>query len=165
MYDEGIWEDSVSSYDRYDFGTSDILQWLNNTYKAVFSSQVQELIGVTHYYYTQNSGNYYVVSGTSSVFLLSYCELIGYPTNSAIKTEGEPLAIRDAIRTSQYNGEASAYFTRSREFLANGFKGIAGINGVGKYQRLTPDNSYGRRPCFTIPTTALVDAGLNLMES
>lgn len=165
VYDRGIWEKNASSYDTYDFRSSDILQWLNNTYKFLFSSQVQEFIGVTNYYYAQDASSYNVVPGTSSIFLLSYCELIGYPSGSSIKAEGEPLAIRNTISRSQYNGGASEYFTRSREFLAHGYEGIAGISGVGNYQRLSPDKSYGRRPCFTIPNTALVDQDLNLIET
>lgn len=126
---------------------------LNSIYKSTLSTAVQTMISTTTFPYTPGNGNSSLSSFTASVFLLSLYEL--GRTTSYVNNEGSQLPISSYLQNlSQWTRSPYYNSTISVAFLAaNG--NIFGDN---------PNYSEGARPVFTLPSTALVDGNLALIE-
>ena len=138
------------------YKSSVINKWLNQDYKQMFSKNVQSLIGSTTFYSGTNSSTY-----TASIFLLSSAEL-GYATDT-LTNEGTLLPIANTLKTAKWQGSAVFWWQRSYGIRDNRMAGNFNQVGVGGYGY--KDSAYGRRPCFTLPSTARVNTDLNLIES
>ena len=158
VYDQRQWNSSNANA----WANCVLRSWLNSNYKNLFSSAVQALMGTTTYYYTPGNGSWSVTTRSDAVFSLSGTELNGSHRNCNV--EGTALPIWSTLRLA-YNssGDRSFQWTRSPvtsdTSSAWAFDTIPGFGGFGV------DTEIGSRPCFTLPSTAFVDADLNLIES
>lgn len=157
VYRERAWNNTT----RNQWEHSSLRSWLNSTYKDLFTSTIQNLIGNTAYDYTIGDGDWTVSTRSDAVFLLSLTEL--GRTNSNANTEGSRLPIAGILYPVYYRDESVTQWTRTptKGRTDSSFTVMAN-NTV--YAPLITD-PYGVRPCFTIPSTALVDQDLNLIET
>lgn len=140
--------------------SSDIKDLCNNTYKPLFSEKVQQLIGTTTIYCKNPFRvNPIVVTDETECFILSVAEL-GFPDSST--PDGTELPIANLLRTATYNGEAASFWTRTNNEMNR--TGVYYMNSSGSPNQENSDYPYGARPCFTLPASAIVDTGLNLVE-
>lgn len=142
------------------WATSTLLSNLNKSYKSRFSSNVQSLIGSTNYYYTIGNGNWSIATRADSIFILSLTEL--GKTFANVNTEGSTLPISNILEIAYRNGKATSQFTRSPRKTDNSSVVGLDLNGI-----VTPEYciaSYGTRPCFTLPSEALIGSDGVLIE-
>lgn len=145
------------------YATSVIDTWFNSTYKSVLSNNVQTMIGNTSFPYTPGNGNNTVSDLQRSIFALSLTEIGG--SSGAANVEGEILPISNTLKIAYYNSAAVDQWTRSPD-TRSGYSTYAFImRGTGKEAEIFCNNGAGYRPCFTLPTNALIDSDLNLVES
>lgn len=144
-----------------DWENSTMHSWLNNSYKDLFSSSVQALMGNTTYRYTPGNGSWGVTTRSDAVFLLSATEL--GKSESWFNVEGSALPIASTLQVAYRNGRATTQWTRSpRTSSTDGAIFLDSNGGVdGDACTLT----HGSLPCFTLPSTVLVDQDLNLIET
>lgn len=138
------------------YSESSIDSWCNSTYKSTLSNTVQTMIGETSFYYTPGNGNNIVSTLKRAVFLLSVSEL--GKSETWYNAEGTTLPI-----SANLSGSVSNQWTRSP--VINSYNNSAGVlvnNGVLTSYYTSED--YGSRPVFTLPSTALVDGNLALIE-
>lgn len=139
------------------YSTSAIDTWFNGTYKALLDAEVQNAIGTTKFYCNPGNGatnTNRVTTYSRAVFTVSTDE-VGEAFSSMVKNaEGSALPVASTILIGYLNGTATRYWTRSPasgsseayEILASGSCTSAGVG-----------NTFGARPCFTLPSTALFD--------
>lgn len=157
VYDQRAWNSSnVNAW-----ATSTMLSWLNGDYKGLFSSVVQNLMGVTSYYYTPGYGNYTVSNKSDSVFLMSLTEL--GRSYAYANVEGTILPISLTLQIAYQDGSATTQWTRSPSTGDSSYAWELLSNGDPSNPFCTALN--GSRPCFTLPKNALVDPDMNLIES
>lgn len=154
-YNHQVWDDSNFNF----WESSSILSWLNSSYKRLFNSKVQNYIGTTTYRFT-NSGDS-LVTTSDAFFLLSLTELGRSGYNSNI--EGSTLPIASTLRIARFNGAATTQWTRTRNFGSHTY--VYQLNESGNAVTSAANFPFACRPCFTLPSTALVDTDLNLIES
>lgn len=134
--------------------------WLNGAYKSLFSSSVQSLMEATTYRYTPGDGNESVSTRADAVFLMSLTEL-GLSNGNA-NVEGSALPVASVLRIAYQNGSATQQFTRSPYTYDD--VNVCTVGFTGAFVVTPCTDNHGSRPCFTLPDTARVDAGLNLIE-
>lgn len=155
VYDQRAWHSSnVNAW-----ASCTMRSWLNSTYKAVLDTNIQNLMGTTEYYYTPGNGNNTVTSRSDSVFLLSLTEL-GRSHNYA-NVEGSVLPIASTLQIAYQGGSATIQWTRSSYTNNNNYAWGLYSNGnrYNDYCTIT----HGSRPCFTLPSTVLVDENMNVI--
>ena len=144
-----MWD--ADSYNVY--SSSDIDNWLNNTYKGLLDTNVLKVISTTKFYSAKGAQNTNVTSISRSVFLLSMAEYgVNYSYYSA---EGSALSIANNLKIAYINGSAVQHWTRTpynKNRTSAGAFNDSGSPG-------TSDCSYksAARPCFTLPSGALFD--------
>lgn len=156
-YDQRQWNSSEINA----WASSSIRSWLNGGYKSQLSSKIQSIIGTTRYYYTPGNGNNAVTTRADAVFLLSATEL-GF-SMFYFNEEGSSLPISTTLQIVYFNGGATTQWTRSPNIDDNDVVYCNLRGQVGGYAGL--GNTYASRPVFTLPSTALVDQDLNLIET
>ena len=142
--------------------SSSLRSWLNGTYKRKFSSNVQSLMSTTQYYFTSGYTTWVVKTRSDAIFLVSYIE-IGLPVGISFNTEGTKFPVADSIRISSLDGVATSYWTRSAEIDSYNAVGI--VSSTGTPSGYFVKYSYGVRPCFSLPATAMVDTNNALIET
>lgn len=154
LYDTRTWHSSnVNAY-----ASSTIDSWLNGSYKALLDAEVQEAINGTKIYYTPGNGSYSVTTLERAVFLLSAAEYNA--ANSNVNTEGSALPIASDLKSATLGSNYTAYtnqWTRTPRTSTTNY--VAVMYSSGSINTLMPysGGSYGSRPCFTLPATALFD--------
>ena len=149
-YDKRLWaSNNVNAY-----ATSTIDSWLNNDYKSLLDSSIQEMIGTTTFYYTPGNGNKTVTTLARSVFLLSLTEY-GL-TGSWYNTEGSALSTASIIRLAYLNGSAVTHYTRSPSTYNTTNVYWVYSDGASNNSGYATDQ-YGSRPVFTLPYDAMVN--------
>lgn len=145
VYDQHVWRDPTSSYLGYEDSTIDA--WLNNTYKTLFDSATQALIGTTDFRVYSTS----IVK--RSIFLLSVAELAG---PGYISGEGDKLNIADMLQIAYKDGVATTQWTRS---ISTADRERAHyLHSNGSVMTDKTDFTNGSRPCFTLPANTKVDS-------
>lgn len=142
-----LYEDSVVS------------SYLNSTYKSVFSSAVQSLIGNTTFYVLSKTLQTYAVE--KSIFTVSTTE-IGAPQapgGAPAQALGSRFSVADSMRIAN-----TSYWSRSFRMTSRELEPF-NITTDGTYYPANVTLSLNMRPCFTLPSTAFVDADLTLIES
>lgn len=143
-------------------------RWYNNVYKNMLSSSLQSMIGTTSFYAAEGGGNYSSMVLERAIFMLSYTELGGSGYNSP--SLGSQLSIYQTLRPFYVNGNGQNQPTRTpneKDYGSDTDNGISYLwftedRWVGASNS---DNMYfNPRPCFTLPSSALVDMNLNLIE-
>lgn len=149
-YDTRAWEsDNVNAY-----ASSDIDTWLNGTYKALLDENVQDAISTTQFYYTKGNGTTTVSTLARSVFLLS-CTELGESSTKA-NTEGTALDIASTLKIAYLSGSATSQWTRSPNVSGSTTYAVY-LGNTGSVGTSMTNTSYGSRPAFTIPSTAVFD--------
>lgn len=144
-YDQRAWDaGSVNAW-----VDSDLLEWENGDYKALFPSEIQTAMGTTTYYYTPGNGNNTVTTRADSVFQLSLTEL-GLDQDYT-NDEGTELPTASILSIAHMNGVATNQWTRSPKTNSTTAVSYATQKGQPAFTDLY--SMYGARPCFTLPST------------
>lgn len=158
VYDQRQWNSSSANA----WASSTIHSWLNSGYKGLFSAYVQSIMGATTYEYTVGNNNNTVATRSDAVFLLSLTEL-GESYPSYANVEGSALPIANTLKIAYQNGVATTQWTRSPQTQGIGL--VWRFDQSGNFTLKSCTESHGSRPCFTLPSTALVDPSNALIES
>ena len=143
-------------------------RWYNNNYKNLLSSSLQNMIGTTSFYAAEGGGNYSSMVLERAIFMLSYTELGGSGYGSP--SLGSRLSIYQTLLPFYVNGYGWDQPTRTpnkQDYGSDTDNGISYLwftNGEWIYASTSDNVSFNPRPCFTLPSSALVDVNLNLIE-
>ena len=143
-------------------------RWYNNNYKNLLSSSLQSMIGTTSFYAAEGGGNYSSMVLERAIFMLSYTELGGSGYSSP--SLGSRLSIYQTLLPFYVNGNGRNQPTRTPNkqdygnYIDNGISYLWFTDGEWIYASVSCNQSYPPRPCFTLPSSALVDVNLNLIE-
>ena len=166
------WDSSDNNYKN-----SDIQAYLNGNwtsrYEAGILSQIKQ-VKIPYQNGTGSGGS--VASGANGlsckIFLLSGYE-VGFSTsdNSYFPRDGAKLSYFSSgtgtsannKRIAKLNGSAADWWLRSPD--AGGTHYVWNVYSNGDCRVWDYDNSYGVRPALVLPSTALVDQDLNLIET
>ena len=144
-------------------------RWYNNNYKNLLSSSLQSMIGTTSFYAAEGGGNYSSMVLERAIFMLSYTELGGSGYGSP--SLGSRLSIYQTLLPFYVNGNGQSQPTRTpnkQDYGSDTDNGISYLwftNGEWIYASTGYNESFHPRPSFTLPSSALVDVKLNLIES
>lgn len=158
VYDQRQWNNT----DVNAWSNSTMLSWLNNGYKGLFSTNVQNMMGTTSYQYTPGNGNNAVTTRSDAIFTLSLKELKGSVPGNA-NEEGSILPISNILKIAYQNGSKSTQWTRSPD--TDGTHSVFYLYTDGSINGSHCTSTLSSRPCFTLPSTALVDPSNALIES
>ena len=144
-YDNRAWDSgNVNAY-----ASSDLDSWFNSTYKNMLDADIRSLIGTTKIRYTPGNGNNTVGTLERGIFALSATEL--GQSASWLNVEGSALPIANTLKVAYLNGRANTQWTRSPYTGDTNFAVCLVSGGSVNYYYCY--NSYGSRPCFTLPST------------
>lgn len=156
-YDYRIWKNSSIS-NRY--SSSDIDDWLNNTYINLLDINVKTLIGSTRFNITVDS-NGMSSTLTRSIFLLSATEL-GQSDYLMFNNEGTSLPIANMIKIAYINNIPLNQWTRSPRLNNSNYAIILNTSGNSASGICRSDRE-GSRPVFTLPSTAKFNPNTNII--
>lgn len=187
MYDascDGCWvlrkdiaENRAWDSSNNDYKNSDIQAYLNRAWTSRYSAGVLSQIKQVKIPYVNGTGSGgSVASGANGlsckIFLLSGYEL-GWTTsdNPRFPRDGAKLSYFDSgtgstannKRIANYNGSAAHWWLRSP--YTDRANGVGNVNFDGSYHNWGCSGTSGVRPALVLPSTALVDQDLNLIES
>ena len=157
-YDRRAWSDANANM--WEF--SDLREWLNSGYKALFSGNVQAMIGNTAYYFSPGNGDWTVTTRSDAIFSLSATELNLSGDIGEWNIEGAALPVANTLRTTQFNGSNCTQWTRTADKSFRYRAIFVELDGTAS-NRNTEHFDYSR-PCFTLPADTLIDLDLNLVE-
>ena len=158
-----------------DYKNSDIHAYLNGSWTSRYSAGVLSQIKQVKIPYVNGMGSGgSVASGANGlsckIFLLSGYEL-GWTTsdNSYFPRDGAKLSYFSSgtsssannKRIANYNGSATKWWLRSPDPSASS---VWAVYANGNYDSWNCNDTYGVRPALVLPSTALVDQDLNLIE-
>lgn len=164
-YNQQSWD----TQNRNVFSTSSVLSWLNNSYLSLFTSSVTSMIGSTSFKCSpggDNIPNLGTITLTFPVFILSSAEL-----GKGYISDGDRLPIIGmpgiSAEKARLNGVYVDQWTRTpyKSVMAGVNVEVIYLNTSGQRNYTRCDYVKGIRPCFTLPSTALVDPSNALIES
>ena len=152
---------------------SDIHTYLNSTFLNLFSSNIKDVIKQVKIPYRKNGGygtNQSSANGLScKIFLLSGYE-VGWTSSDHqyFPQDGAKLSYFESgtgtsannKRIAYRNGSATNWWLRSPDTDDSSF--VWRVSSDGNYGRYDAATSYGVRPAFIIPSTALIDSEGNI---
>lgn len=148
-YDARQWHSSnVNAY-----ASSAIDSWLNGTYKNLLDADIRGVIGTTKIKYTPGNGNNTVGTLERAIFLLSATEL--NRSVSWLNVEGTALEIASSLQIAHMNSSACVQWTRS-PYTSDANSAVY-LNTDGNAGSNYCTDTYGSRPCFTLPSGACFD--------
>ena len=160
-----------------DYKNSDIQAYLNGSWVSRYSAGVLSQIKQVKIPYVKGTGSGgSVASGANGlsckIFLLSGYE-VGFSTsdNSHFPRDGAKLSYFSSgtgsaannKRIANYNGRAFDWWTRSP--LPDDTHYVRNVLSDGDFRNGYCSNTFGVRPALVLPSTALVDQDLNLIET
>lgn len=144
------------------YASSNIDSWFNTNYKNILSEELVSLIGSTKFYYTVGGGNNSISTLERPIFALSMTEL--GETGGYANAEGSTLPISAMLKYPNFS--SFSQWTRTcHTNISSGPSGDAWVLDPNGSVVDPVTASEGARPVFTLPSTALVDQNLNLIES
>ena len=154
VYKNGIFANWSATYE-----SSTIDKWMNTTYKKLLSTNIQNFIGSTKFYYTDGSST----DGSSSnlgilersIFALSYVELGG--EEGYYNEEGSILPTASLIHSTMSDNQ----WTRSP--CGDSTKAWEAYSDDGGFDTWDVDRNSGYCPCFTLPSSLKVTPSLNII--
>lgn len=155
VYDYRVWDDGMVN----DYASSDLDSWFNGTYQNILDSDIRSLIGTTKIRYTPGNGNGTVGTLERAVFALSITEMGESSTYANV--EGSELPIASTLQIAYQGGSATTQWTRSpatNNSVSSFYQSSNGLFGA-----VVCTSTYGSRPCFTLPSTVLVDENMNVI--
>lgn len=153
----------IFSYGRWDadqqsnYASSDINQYLTQTYPNVLDAETKSLIGTTKINFISGNGSTVMQTYTTSVFALSAGEL-----NSGY-TDGPILPTADLLKIAYYNGSPGEQWLRTPFATLERYALVS--NASGEIQSYGTDASKGIRPSFTLPANAIVNQNMELVTT
>ena len=162
-YNRRQWDSNQSARDFLD---SSIFSWLNSSYKALFSQSVKTMMSTTNFYYIVAAGTVYqqLSQGNSSVFLLSLAEMGFRESSPVTPVDGNTLPTSSVLAIANFSGTPTGWYLRTP--YTGRSDGVYYINSQGGRASAAPNGTQlCSRPCFTLPSTALVDPSNALIES
>ena len=186
MYDascDGCWllrkdiaENRVWDSTDNDYEYSDIHAYLNGDWTSRYESGILSQIKQVKIPYVNGTGGSAVASGANGlsckIFLMSGYEL-GWTTSNSSRfpKDGAKLSYFDSgngttannKRIANYNGGTTVWWMRSLN--SSGRYGVWVVAQHGEYASVDYNSSYGSRPTFILPNTALVDDNLNVIPA
>ena len=162
-------------YDGYgfsDYSASTLDNTLNTSYKNRFSAFVQGLMGNTSFLYATGNDRSPTATLSRSIFTPSATEygIQSYTNQSGftLVKVGSALPNAASMRACDTaGGRFSQYWARSlyvSRYQASLCAMLGDGSGDAKVAVNDCDRYCGMRPCFTIPSTTLIDPNLNLVE-
>ena len=133
------------------YASSGIDTWLNGTYKNSLDSSARTAIGTTTFYYTAGNGTNTVSTLSRSVFLLSAMETWGFVTYGQNK-EGTQLSNSSLLFPFNVGSSKNVQFWTRSPYTAD--KVTVFCTASGGLPTALPYETWGVRPCFTLPSTA-----------
>lgn len=172
IYTTRVWDSSNN-----DYKNSDIHSYLNGTFLNRFDNDIKNAIKQVKIPYQNGTGSGgSVASGANGlsckIFLLSGYELGWTTSDSAwFPKDGAKLSYfssgagsaANSKRIANYNGSATDWWIRSPRTLSA--DSVWYVYSNGNYDYWNYSNTFGVRPALVLPSTALVDQDLNLIES
>ena len=138
------------------WAASVILEWLNNTYKSMLDSSIQNIISLTKYYYTIGGGSDSITTRSDYVFLLSGHEL--GKTYYGLGNEGSTVPNPQKYQIAKLYGLKVEQWTRS-PYTSFGDKYTSIYLKIdGDVAEQGTANQLGARPAFVLPSSTLVGA-------
>lgn len=162
-YNRRQWDSNQSEKDFLD---SSIFSWLNSSYKALFSQSVKTMMSTTNFYYIVAAGTVYqqLSQGNSSVFLLSLAEMGFRESSPVTPVDGNTLPTSSVLAIANFSGTPKSWYLRTPYTGIS--DGVYYMNSQGGRASAAPNGTQiCSRPCFTLPSTALVDTNNALIES
>lgn len=172
IYTEGDWDNSNN-----DYKNSNIHSYLNGTFLNRFDNDIKNAIKQVKIPYQNGTGSRgSVASGVNGlsckIFLLSGYE-VGFSTsdNSWFPRDGAKLSYFSSgtgssannKRIANLNGSAANWWLRSPG--TDNTYDVWVVLSSGDYGGWFYNNTYGVRPAFILPSTALVDDNLNVIPA
>ena len=169
-----VWDSSNN-----DYKNSDIQAYLNGSWLSRYSAGVLSQIKQVKIPYVNGTGSVgSVASGANGlsckIFLLSGYEL-GWTTSNAryFPHDGAKLSYFSSgtdsaannKRMANYNGSANRWWLRSPFTGGTDSDSVWYVVSDGGYNHWVYDDACGVRPALVLPSTALVDQDLNLIET
>lgn len=148
-YQDMQWHASSSNV----YPMSDIDVWLNRPYKQLFSTEIQDAMGLTKFQYLKQSGSSKTAAQVQrGVFLLSLAEMA--LTHSTVSVDvGTALPIAEHLHIVARNGALSTQWTRSVQ--TSNETVACYVQSPSWYAHVTATGvtttGIGVRPCFTLP--------------
>lgn len=151
-----------------DYATSDIHNYLNNTFVSLFDSDIQNIITQVKIPYRTGSSTS-VASGSSGlsakVFLLSHAE-VGFGSESWVPVEGAALNYFNGATNSKRiaydsSGTVSRWYLRTPYAKQNTYAREVYSDGTSK--EVYVNGWSGVRPCIILPSDMLVDEAFNVV--
>ena len=150
------------------YKNSDIQAYLNGSWLSRYSAGVRSQIKQVKIPSVASGAN-----GLScKIFLLGGYE-VGFSTsdNSDFPRDGAKLSYfnsgtssaADNKRIANHNGSAAGWWLRSP--FVNNTSNVWGVSSYGNYNTGPCSGAYGIRPALVLPSTAIVDQDLNLIET
>lgn len=149
----------------WDYGTSHIYAgsyidlWFNNNYKVKLDDEIISLITTTKIQYTPEERGTTVSVLERAIFALSLTEL--GETHTFANIEGTALPIAELLKIAYLDGVANKQWTRSPYTSTSYYAWSLTSSGSPDYRNLNEQK--GVRPCFTLPSTVLVDEAMNIV--
>lgn len=162
IYEDRVWQSGkINKYE-----SSDIHDYLNNTFLNLFDSNIKDAIKQVKIPYRKNGGsggtNQSGANGLSAkIFLLSGYE-VGWTTSdsSEFPVDGAKLDYFTAsfggnsLRIANFNGSAAQWWLRSQS--ASNTTGVFRVTKSGKYLIADASDLLGIRPAIILPSEMLV---------
>lgn len=162
IYENRVWQ--IGKINKYE--SSDIHDYLNNTFLNLFDSNIKDAIKQVKIPYRKNGGS----GGTNQsganglpakIFLLS-CYEVGWTTSdsSSFPVDGAKLDYftassgGDSKRIANFNGSAAKWWLRSQ--ITSNTTGVFRVTQNGEYLVADASNSLGIRPAIILPSDMLV---------
>ena len=172
LSDQVVWdqpnysnEDSDRQWGSHGGRYANIRTWLNSTYLARFSSEMQAAIGTTSYQYNAPGDGLGLNSDSTAVFVLSAAEIYSFSGAQYISNPHDGSLLPDAaIAAIIASGEE--WFTRSiytRSYTVDGSEYYNRVlvwdgKGIRESSENEPDIAKAMvRPCFTLPSDMYLD--------
>lgn len=187
MYDascDGCWllrkdiaENRVWDSTNNDYQNSDIHAYLNSDWTSRYEAGILSQIKQVKIPYVNGTGSGGLVASGANGLSCKVFLLGGYEVGWTISDhanffrDGAKLSYFNSgtgsaannKRIANYNGSATYWWLRSP--LTNYTDGVWGVRSRGDYNDWNCDNTYGVRPAFILPSTALVDDNLNVIPA
>lgn len=141
-----------------EYQNSTLDTYFNSIYKNQLSVSLRNQIGTTKFYYTSSSGS--VSALERAIFALSGTEL--GKTDSKMNTEGTALIVASLLQIVYLQGVATAQWTRSPRNEESNY--AFALDTDTKLLMTSTSSRYGARPCFTLPSTILIDKNGQVIE-
>ena len=144
-------------------------EWLNSTYKNLFSSVIQNKMNSTSFQYSRiadRSASKRTLD--EAIFVVSFKEYgLSLPVNYNWHLGSETFSCASQIRIAYLNGSPTSHVTRDiRDHGGTSIVGYVTSTGESEYNTTYGNHDpYYARPCFTLSNSIMCDGHFNILEN